>query len=888
MKKVIQYIKVASAVALLFAGVSASAQDITAKGGTLTVSTENSGGATANEGSPKLIDNNTGTKYLINPFVSPLTITYQLNTPDIVGQYTLTSGNDASGRDPKTWTLNGSNDGTNWTTLDTKTNQTFASRGLTRLFSITNTTAYRYYRLTITANNGDGLFQLAEWRLLEGIAPEAPTALAGIAASGAETSIAWTDNSASESNFEVERSTDSNTFTKIATLDANVTSYSDTGLDLNTRYWYRMRAINAFGPSAYTSTAIITTLNLSGDFIDITNNGGTLSVSNENSSGAAAAEGSPKLIDNSISTKYLAFGAFPSAGFWVQYQSTSSNEIVTKYTITSANDSPDRDPKNWTFSGSNDGTTWTTLDTRTNQTWSGRQTPKSFVFENSRTVNYYRLLVTANNGSTNIMTQIAELEIFGIPQNAPSVPGNVSITNITEYEISLAWSDLATNETGYEIYRSTNGTEFSLVKTLPAGATSYTDANLRVLTKYYYRIKAIGTSNSILSKMVSGTTLYDERLPLPSENLTAAGISETEIQLTWNDRADIETAFEVERSEDGTRFTKIAALEPHTGTSNTVSYTDTNLKLATLYYYRVRPINNIGQAPYTDVAADTTRGSNTAPAFDAIANVSTCNTTDVQTINLAGITPGTETNQQVALAVTSSNAAMFSDLSVGDVVNGISELKYKVKEGETGEATITVTAKDNGGTLNKGADTFTRTFTINAYELQIAITSDMGDEPVVERGNTLQLTVTGDGNYTYTWADGPGIVSGQNSNVLTIKPTQGYVYKVMASTAEGCTQEAEFTVQLGGGIKLQANNILTPNGDGKNDTWVIYNINTFPGAKVKVLDTAGRVVYSQTDYTNTWDGTYQGSPLAQGVYYYIIDFGSGITPAKGSLTIIRQ
>jgi hypothetical protein len=84
-----------------------------------------------------------------------------------VVRYDLTSANDVPARDPKDWQFQGSNNGTSWTTLDTQTGQTFASRYLTKQYAVTNNTAYRYYRLNITANNGDSVnIQLAELALM--------------------------------------------------------------------------------------------------------------------------------------------------------------------------------------------------------------------------------------------------------------------------------------------------------------------------------------------------------------------------------------------------------------------------------------------------------------------------------------------------------------------------------------------------------------------------------------------------------------------------------------------------------------------------------------------------------------------------------------------------
>lgn len=76
---------------------------------------------------------------------------------------------------------------------------------------------------------------------------------------------------------------------------------------------------------------------------------------------------------------------------------------------------------------------------------------------------------------------------------------------------------------------------------------------------------------------------------------------------------------------------------------------------------------------------------------------------------------------------------------------------------------------------------------------------------------------------------------------------------------------------------------VTPNGDGINDTWEIENIASYPNNEVKVVDKAGRLVFTQKGYANTWDG----ANLTPDTYYYIIIFGPDVAPKKGFITIIR-
>jgi hypothetical protein len=137
---------------------------------------------------------------------------------------------------------------------------------------------------------------------------------------------------------------------------------------------------------------------------DITDNRGIITGQYPNNS--KPSENFPSLIDNSITSKYYSAG---HRSLWVQYQSTVA-AIVVKYTITSANDVPERDPKDWNLAGSNDGITWTVLDTRSGETFASRFLTKTYTFTNTTPFVYYRLNITTNNGHTG--TQFAEWELI--------------------------------------------------------------------------------------------------------------------------------------------------------------------------------------------------------------------------------------------------------------------------------------------------------------------------------------------------------------------------------------------------------------------------------------------------------------------------------------------
>lgn len=88
----------------------------------------------------------------------------------------------------------------------------------------------------------------------------APSDLSATAVSNTQIDLAWTDNSSNETGFEIYRApTSGGTFALIHTTAANVSSYSNTGLTTSTAYYYKIRAVNAQGETAYTAEASATT-----------------------------------------------------------------------------------------------------------------------------------------------------------------------------------------------------------------------------------------------------------------------------------------------------------------------------------------------------------------------------------------------------------------------------------------------------------------------------------------------------------------------------------------------------------------------------------------------------------------------------------------------------
>ena len=110
-----------------------------------------------------------------------------------------------------------------------------------------------------------------------------------------------------------------------------------------------------------------------------------------------------KLVDNNLDTKYVTFHQNVNINW-----NGNSSVSVKSYSLTSAADTPEADPKSWILSGSSDNQIWVVLDSQENQTFAERKETKTYAVENEEEYKYYRLSIQSNHGATS--TQFAELK----------------------------------------------------------------------------------------------------------------------------------------------------------------------------------------------------------------------------------------------------------------------------------------------------------------------------------------------------------------------------------------------------------------------------------------------------------------------------------------------
>jgi hypothetical protein len=216
----------------------------------------------------------------------------------------------------------------------------------------------------------------------------------------------------------------------------------------------------------------------------------------------------------------------------------------------------------------------------------------------------------SSNGATNQRTleadDIAGLRyIYPRVEQPPSAPSNLRAVAASASQINLTWQDNANNETGFKIERKTgSGGSWGQIATVGANVTSYASTGLTAGTTYYYRVRATnGAGDSGYSNEASATTAGAP--PSAPSNLRAVAASASQVNLTWQDNANNETGFKIERKTgSGGGWGQIATVG-----ANVTSYASTGLAAGTTYYYRVRATNGAGDSGYSNEASATTQSA---------------------------------------------------------------------------------------------------------------------------------------------------------------------------------------------------------------------------------------------------------------------------------------
>ena len=475
-------------------------------------------------------------------------------------------------------------------------------------------TSTLYYFRVVAVNNGTSSpYSNIASATTQGV-PPAPSALTATAASATSINLAWTNNATNATAVLVERSPNNTTFTQIASLAATVAAYADTGLTTNTIYYYRVRAQNSSGFSAYSATASATTLGTPAAPTALTatpSSTTAITLAWTNTATNATAILVQRSPDNVTFTQIASLAGnattYSNTGLTANtlyyYRVAAQNAVGTSAWSNTASASTAIPPAPTALTANSASTTsialaWT--NTGTNATailvqsstdgvtfaqiasLAGTATTYTNTGLTTNTLYYYR--VSAQNAiGTSGYSNVASTTTSGVP----AAPSALTATAASTTSVNLAWTNNATNGTAVLVERSPNNTTFTQIVSLAATATTYTNTGLTTNTLYYYRVRAQNaTGFSAYSNTASVTT---SGIPTAPTGLTAAVATATTMNLAWTNTAANATAVLVQQSTNNSTFTQIASLA-----ATATTYTATGLTSGTTYYFRVSAQNSAG------------------------------------------------------------------------------------------------------------------------------------------------------------------------------------------------------------------------------------------------------------------------------------------------------
>jgi hypothetical protein len=479
---------------------------------------------------------------------------------------------------------------------------------------------------------------------------ESPSHLATQELPSGDIQVSWQDNSDNESAFELSRSSTgpSGAYAVLATLNANASSYQDTTVAGSGEYCYRVRALGPSGttPSAFSSPSCIqatppsapTELTASATFgqVDLswTDNSNDeagfeiwKSVNGENGSFTLEASVAADV------TAYSSTGLQDGAAYCYRVRATGPKGVASDFSNTAcattpvptipppaaptdlvaAATSPGRISLGWTDHAS---------DEQGFEIWrSTNGSSGAYALLQSVGANTSSAEDTGLTGSVEYCYKVRAVGGADVPPSdftdpscattPPEAPTGLASTATAPTTISLTWTDNATAEQGFQLWRSTTGANgtYALLTSLGADLTAADDNNLSPGTQYCYKVRATGPGPS---SDFSNSSCATTPLATPT-NLVLVVQSGSRIDLTWQDNATGEAGYEVWRSTTGATGTYTKKTNRP---ADSQSYSDTGLNSGTEYCYKILGAGPAGvpDSPFSDPSCATTLAPPATPS----------------------------------------------------------------------------------------------------------------------------------------------------------------------------------------------------------------------------------------------------------------------------------
>lgn len=167
--------------------------------------------------------------------------------------------------------------------------------------------------------------------------------------------------------------------------------------------------------------------------------------------------------------------------------------------------------------------------------------------------------------------------------------------------------------------------------------------------------------------------------------------------------------------------------------------------------------------------------------------------------------------------------------------------------------------------------------------------------PVANAGNdtTISLgspiTLNGQGGIAYLWTPAASVSNPAIANPV-VNPEVTTIFGLTATDINGCVDTDSINIYVITDFNITSiTNLLTANGDGFNDKWIVKDIEYYPGTEAIVVNREGQQVFYSSSYDNSWEGLNKsGKPLPDGTYYYFLKLKNSNKTYKGPLTILNE
>lgn len=258
--------------------------------------------------------------------------------------------------------------------------------------------------------------------------------------------------------------------------------------------------------------------------------------------------------------------------------------------------------------------------------------------------------------------------------------------------------------------------------------------------------------------------------------------------------------------------------------------------------------------------------------------------------NRVEVTEASSGNEELSINSSLGNPYCESDgPTILSAVNAISYQWYIDGEEIAGATSQTYETNDSGNytvSLDLGDCSATASIDLVTTDFSSSVNVSEGDI-MLDEDETIYIEVTTTAtNPEFEWYVGSSLISGETNNSYEIS-SQGN-YKVVVKQTTGCISSQEFVFNVMEAFPDVSDipNVVSPNGDGINDTWVIpqtYVSGT--GTQVLIISAQGKVVLDTKDYQNNWPSNNFDFNKVNSVYYYMIK-GQGKSK-QGSITVIK-